>query len=240
MDFCAVILAAGEGKRMNSTLPKVLHKCNGKELVLHITEALENVGINDICVIVGHDETEQACKKYALRRQYEKLGTGHAAAQGIDYFKNYKNVMVLCGDTPLLTPQLLAELKKSHLESGSKATLISVVLDNAYGYGRIIRNKSGQVVKITEQKDADEEQQKINEINASVYCFDSEFLTNSLSKIKPNNKQGEYYLTDVIGIACAQGEKINSVIAKDHNEVLGINTLEQLAEAELIMKVRKN
>ena len=201
---CALILAAGQGTRIKSDLPKVLHKVCGKEMVNHVIDTLRKAEIEDVNVIVGKgaelvkEKTNSRNVSYSL--QTEQLGTGHAVKSAIEFLSGKKGtVAVFCGDAPLITEETIGRLFKEHINKGNSTTLLTSILDDATGYGRIIRDGE-EVLKIVEHKDCNEEELKVNEMNAGVYCFDIENLLSSLEKLSNNNAQGEYYLTDVIGI----------------------------------------
>ena len=173
--------------------------------------------------------------------QEEQLGTGHAVRMTEDLLQEEKGtIMVLCGDTPLLTSSLLKKLYEAHVENHAKATVLTAVMPNATGYGRIIRQADGSVEKIVEHKDATEAERAIHEVNSGIYCFDAKALFSSLAQVTNDNAQGEYYLPDVLGILQKQGEKIWAVAADDYEETLGVNSRSQLAKAEHILRQRKN
>lgn len=243
-DFITVILAAGKGTRMKSRLPKVLHKAAGKAMVQHVLDAAKAAGARRQIVVTGFggDLVREAIGSQAeCVTQKEQLGTGHAVLQAKNLLAGEKGtLMVLCGDTPLLTPELLARLAKEHEEAKAKATILTAIFDDATGYGRIIRSQDGTVVKIVEQKDATEEERKVKEANAGIYCFDIESLFEALAQVGNDNAQGEYYLPDVISILRDAGEKIWAVAADDVEDTLGINSRIQLAGAERILRRRKN
>ena len=242
-DLLAVILAAGKGTRMKSALPKVLHNIGGKPMVQHVLNAAKMAGAKQNVVVVGFG-AEQVEDRVGAQAQYalqaEQLGTGHAVMQAKALLEDFQGtVMVLCGDTPLLRGETLGKLFAEHQAVGASATVLTACLANPAGYGRVIRDNSGQVLKIVEQKDANEFELAVNEINTGIYCFDREALFKALGSINCNNVQGEYYLTDVIGIL-AQGQgKVWAMQVEDNQETLGINSRLQLAEAEKILRKRK-
>jgi len=240
---CAVILAAGQGKRIKSDLPKVLHKVCGKEMVNHVIDTMRKADIEDVNVVIGKgaelvkSNTESRNVSFAV--QTEQLGTGHAVKCAIDFLKGKSGIVgVFAGDAPLIKAETIENLFNEHEKSGNKATLLSSLVEDPTGYGRIVRNGE-EVVKIVEHKDCNEEELKINEMNAAIYCFDIEALLASLDKLSNNNNQGEYYLTDVIGILKEQGEKVGAIII-DYEETIGVNSRVQLAEAEEILRNRIN
>ena len=238
--FTSVILAA----RMKSKMPKVLHKVCGKPLSKWVIDASEAAGADKVCAVVGHKaETVKevlgdVCE-FAL--QAEQKGTGHAVMQAIDVIKNSKGeVVILNGDTPLITAETINKAIEYHKNNGNQATVITAILDDATGYGRIVRDNDGSVLKIVEQKDASEEEKKINEVNSGMYVFDAQSLVYALDKITPNNAQGEYYLTDTLEILLSAGKKIGGYAISDNDEIRGINDRVQLNEAEKIMQKRIN
>ena len=242
--FTSVILAAGMGTRMKSKMPKVLHKVCGKPLSKWVIDASEAAGADKVCAVVGHKaETVKevlgdVCE-FAL--QAEQKGTGHAVMQAIDVIKNSKGeVVILNGDTPLITAETINKAIEYHKNNGNQATVITAILDDATGYGRIVRDTDGSVLKIVEQKDASKEEKKINEVNLGMYVFDAQSLVYALDKITPNNAQGEYYLTDTLEILLSAGKKIGGYAISDNDEIRGINDRVQLNEAEKIMQKRIN
>ena len=242
--FTSVILAAGMGTRMKSKMPKVLHKVCGKPLSKWVIDASKAAGADKVCAVVGHKaETVKevlgdVCE-FAL--QSEQKGTGHAVMQAIDVIKNSKGeVVILNGDTPLITAETINKAIEYHKNNGNQATVITAILDDATGYGRIVRDNDGSVLKIVEQKDASEEEKKINEVNSGMYVFDAQSLVYALDKITPNNAQGEYYLTDTLEILLSAGKKIGGYAISDNDEIRGINDRVQLNEAEKIMQKRIN
>lgn len=242
--FTSVILAAGMGTRMKSKMPKVLHTVCGKPLSKWVIDASKAAGADKVCAVVGHKaETVKevlgdVCE-FAL--QAEQKGTGHAVMQAIDVIKNSKGeVVILNGDTPLITAETINKAIEYHKNNDNQATVITAILDDATGYGRIVRDNDGSVLKIVEQKDASEEEKKINEVNSGMYVFDAQSLVYALDKITPNNAQGEYYLTDTLEILLSAGKKIGGYAISDNDEIRGINDRVQLNEAENIMQKRIN
>lgn len=242
--FTSVILAAGMGTRMKSKMPKVLHTVCGKPLSKWVIDASKAAGADKVCAVVGHKaETVKevlgdVCE-FAL--QAEQKGTGHAVMQAIDVIKNSKGeVVILNGDTPLITAETINKAIEYHKNNDNQATVITAILDDATGYGRIVRDNDGSVLKIVEQKDASEEEKKINEVNSGMYVFDAQSLVYALDKITPNNAQGEYYLTDTLEIIKNNSGKVGVMTAEDSDEFLGVNSKLQLAQAMKIMKKRIN
>lgn len=238
----AVVLAAGKGTRMKSSLYKVLHPVCGKPMVEHVVENMEKLGVEKIVTIVGHGaETVQSGlglrSEYAL--QAEQLGTAHAVLQAEKVLANLPGTtIVICGDTPLITTETMRDLLHHHEETGAKATILTAIANDPTGYGRIIREADNSVKSIVEQKDSSPEEQLVKEINSGTYCFDNEALFRSLKQVKNDNVQGEYYLPDVIEILQKEGEIISAFVAKDFDELLGVNDRIALSQAEQTMRSR--
>ncbi len=243
-DFVVIILAAGKGTRMKSILPKVLHRAGGKPMVKHVLDAAKLAGARRSIIVVGFgaEEVQAAVQGEAeIVRQEEQLGTGHAVRMAEPLLsKEPGTVMVLCGDTPLLTAGLLKNLYESHREARAKATVLTAILPDATGYGRVIRSEDGSVEKIVEHKDATEAEREVREVNSGIYCFEREELFSALTEVGCDNAQGEYYLPDVLTILRARGEKIWAIAAENYQETLGVNSRVQLAGVERILRQRKN
>ncbi len=240
----AVVLAAGQGTRMKSKLYKVLHPVCGKPMVEHVVDNIRTMNVNRIVTIVGHGaemvKTHLGEKsEYVL--QSEQLGTAHAVQQSESLLASLEGTtLVVCGDTPLIRPETLQALYEYHHQQNAKATILTAVAENPFGYGRIIRNDHGQVEQIVEQKDASKQQQLVKEINTGTYCFDNKALFQALKQVKNENAQGEYYLPDVIEILQQQGEIVSAYATNDFNEILGVNDRVALSQAEEIMRSRIN
>ncbi|SMB86532.1 UDP-N-acetylglucosamine pyrophosphorylase [Desulfonispora thiosulfatigenes DSM 11270] len=241
MNSAAIILAAGKGTRMKSELPKVLHKVLGEPMLNHVLDALEEAKIKRKIVVLGHGakEVEEILhEQIEVTYQKQQLGTGHAVMQAENLLNGKEdNVLVVCGDTPLLRSETLTKLIESHKENQATITILTAKVDDPTGYGRIIRDENG-VQAIIEEKDANVGQKAIDEINTGAYCFKGNFLLSEIVKLDNNNAQGEYYLTDLIKKAVSQNLKVDSYIMEDHIEALGINNRIQLAEAESILRKR--
>ncbi|MBG9983010.1 bifunctional UDP-N-acetylglucosamine diphosphorylase/glucosamine-1-phosphate N-acetyltransferase GlmU [Aerococcaceae bacterium DSM 111020] len=240
----AVILAAGKGTRMKSDLYKVMHPVNGLPMIDHVMRAVEQSDIDDIVTIVGHG-AEMVKEALGERSQYalqeEQLGTGHAVQQAAEQLEGVQgNTLVICGDTPLLTSETLSALFKHHEETGAKGTILSSVIDNPTGYGRVIRAEDASVSHIVEEKDASDTERQVQEINTGTYVFDNQALFDMLSKVSNDNAQGEYYLPDVIGLLKEAGELVQAYPMADADEGLGVNDRIALAEATRIMTQRIN
>lgn len=243
MKLKTLILAAGKGTRMKSELPKVIHEVNGIPMISKIIKVLEVLKPEENILILGHKK-EEVLKVVGEDADYvvqtEQLGTGHAVLQAKDKLKDYDgDVMVLCGDTPLLREETLEELYKFHRDTDSVTTILTSIYDNPFDYGRIVK-ENGLVKAIVEEKEADAEIKKIKEVNAGVYCFKGRELFDALSKITNNNEKGEYYLTDVIGIQVGEGKKVQSFVLNDNIEILGVNSKVELAQASKVLRDRKN
>lgn len=243
MKLKTLILAAGKGTRMKSELPKVIHKVNGIPMISKIIKVLNGLEPEENILILGHKK-EEVLKVVGEEADYvvqtEQLGTGHAVIQAKEKLADYDgDVMILCGDTPLLREETLRNLYNFHKESKAVTTILTSIYENPFGYGRIVK-ENGLVKAIIEEKEANEEIKKIKEVNAGVYCFNSKELFKALSKINNNNEKGEYYLTDVIGIQVGEDKKVQSFVLEDNMEILGVNSKVELAQASEVLRARKN
>lgn len=244
----SIILAAGEGTRMKSKTPKVLHKICGKPILQYVINASKGANVDENYCIVGHggEEVKEQIKDSNIVFKTQPIGeefpygTGYAVMQALDYIKDDSTVVILYGDTPLITDKTIKNLIKYHKENGYDGTVLTAFLDNPTGYGRIIRDEKNHILKIVEHKDANEEEVKINEINSGIYCFDGKLLKYALGKIDNNNAQGEYYVTDVITILREENHKVGAYVIQDPVEIHGINSKVQLAFCEKIMRKRIN
>ncbi|MBW4084883.1 bifunctional UDP-N-acetylglucosamine diphosphorylase/glucosamine-1-phosphate N-acetyltransferase GlmU [Paenibacillus sp. S150] len=240
----AVVLAAGQGKRMKSKLYKVLHPVCGKPMVGHVLDTVKATGCQRTVVVVGHGAEEVKAyvgqdAEYVL--QETQLGTGHAVKQAKDLLGGEAGTtVVICGDTPLITAETLEGLMALHEGQSAAATVLTAVMEQPAGYGRIIRGEDGGVLKIVEQKDCTSEEAAVDEINTGTYCFDNAKLFAALEKVTNSNNQQEYYLTDVIGILRAQGDIVLGYQAHDAAESIGVNDRLALSEAESLMRQRIN
>ena len=241
-DLMAVILAAGKGTRMKSALPKVLHQVGGRPMVRHVIRAACEAGADRNIVVIGFgaDQVRDCLGnqvEYAVQEQ--QLGTGHAILQAKDAIGDFSGtIMVLCGDTPLLRSETLKQLYHTHCKNHAEATVLTAKVPNPAGYGRVIRGDQGEVLRIVEQKDASPDELACNEVNTGIYCFQKEALFSALDQITCNNQQGEYYLTDVLEILVSAGKQVGAMPVADFQEMLGINSRVQLAEAERILRDR--
>lgn len=239
----AVILAAGQGTRMKSKLPKVVHKVMGKCMVEHAITAAREAGADEICVVVGHGaETvkQMITSDVTFVLQDQQLGTGHAVKCARDFIGKEGETMILFGDTPLITGETLDRLVKTHRYTGNAITVLSAMIDNPTGYGRIIRDLDGTFLKSVEHKDATEEERQCNEVNSGMYVFNSAELYDALDQLKNDNAQGEYYLPDTLMIIKDKGLSVDAMVVDDATEIEGVNSRVQLAHAEEVMKLRIN
>ena len=243
MNFKAIILAAGKGTRMKSSLPKVVHKVCGKEMVNHVVNVSKKSGVNEIVAILGHGSEvvkDVLPNDTKIAMQTEQLGTGHAVMMANEHISENDTIVVLCGDTPLVNSDTLENLFKYHLDNGYHATVLTTKVENPTGYGRIIRDEKQDLLKIVEQKDANEEEKLVNEINSGIYCFNGKSLKDALSKIDNNNAQGEYYLTDTVEIMRNNNLKVGAFNGATIEELMGVNSRVELSKAEEIMRRRIN
>ncbi|HMK12817.1 MAG TPA: NTP transferase domain-containing protein [Acidimicrobiales bacterium] len=254
MTLSAMVLAAGEGTRMRSTRPKPLHLLCGRPMLLHVLSALGSCDISRTVVVVGHG-AEAVTKKVqelgssALRigfvEQVVQRGTGDAVLVGMTAFLDDDldesgDLVVLPGDTPLLRCETVAALVAHHRDSGAAATLLTARLPDPTGYGRVARDRNGNVARVVEQGDASPEELEIDEVNTSIYCFRRDLLAPALRRLSPENSQGEYYLTDVVSVLHDAGYPVGSLVIDDPVEVQGVNDRVQLAAAEAELRSRTN
>jgi bifunctional UDP-N-acetylglucosamine pyrophosphorylase/glucosamine-1-phosphate N-acetyltransferase len=238
----AVVLAAGQGTRMKSKLYKVLHPVCGKPMVQHVVDTLASVQVEDIVVVVGYGADAVRAtlgERVTYAFQAEQLGTAHAVQQAAPFLKEKQGTtFILCGDTPLLSAQTLTSLLHYHEQQQAAATVLTAVFSDPTGYGRIVRDDAGEVLRIVEHKDATPEERAIREVNTGIYCFDNQKLLQALKQVKNDNAQGEYYVTDCIGILREAGEKVVAFEAADPDETMGVNDRVQLSKAEAYMRKR--
>ena len=240
----SVILAAGKGTRMKSDIPKVLHEIFNKALLSYVIDSLEGISEENY-VIAGHlaEKVEEYVKKSPTNTkiaiQTPQLGTGHALSTVCPYLNDYEDdVIVLCGDTPLITSDTLKVFLETHKQNRSDITVMSAVFENPSNYGRIVRNSDGKISSIIEEKDATPTQKAIKEVNAGIYCFKWDKIKNVFSELKTDNAQGEYYLTDIVKWGNEHGLSVNSYVLEDNEEIFGINSRSDLAKAAQILNKR--
>lgn len=236
MSLAAVILAAGKGTRMKSDLPKVMHKVCGRPMIEYVLDAVRGAGAEEIVVVAGFggDLVARTVRDRAkVVYQHQQLGTAHALLQAAPLLADFPGtILVVCGDTPLVTAGTLARLVAAHAAAGARATVLTACLEDPTGYGRVIRDGGGRVQKIVEQRDATPGELAVREVNTGIYCFSAPGLFTALSALKRENAQGEYYLTDIIGHYVQQGEPVAALKVEDAREVEGVNDRRQLARVE--------
>ena len=242
-NLAAIILAAGQGKRMQSDLAKVLHPVLGRPMLDHVLDATGEAGVGRTIVIVGHQaervRAAMAGRGVEFAVQSEQKGTGHAVMQARPLLGEHRgDVLVLCGDTPLLTSETLAALLATHHDTGASATVLTAELPDPTGYGRILRGPDGAVRRIVEHKDATEDERRVREINSGLFAFTTTDLFAALDQVGCDNAQGEYYLTDTLEILLRHGKRVSAHRCLDAGEVVGVNTLEQLHAVESAMRER--
>ncbi|MGA7161649.1 MAG: sugar phosphate nucleotidyltransferase [Bacteroidota bacterium] len=245
-NFATVIMAAGKGTRMkNSEKAKVMFEVAGKPMIQHVVDLAIDLDSDRIIAVVGFyrdsvmAHVRRVTPKVEFAVQEPQLGTGHAVMQTKTFLKDFHgDVLVLSGDVPLLRASTIRELVSFHRQAGAVATILTTDLDDPSGYGRILRGKGGNVVGIVEHKDATDDQRKVREINSGIYIFDNAHLFDALGHINTHNVQNEYYLTDVFAYYWKHGMKVTAKKAPDFDEVRGVNTVEQLEEANEILRKR--
>jgi len=244
-DILSIILAAGQGTRMKSDKIKVLHSVGGKPMLHHVVDSVTDFS-SKILIVVGRQNNlvadafhDKGGIKFVVQK--EQLGTGHAVQQTEDYLKDHSGVvLILYGDTPLLTEETIRDFISRHQEKKAACTVMTAYLESPTGYGRIIRKQSGDIERIVEEKDANIDEKIIKEINSGVCCFDNKRLLEALQNLDNNNAQGEYYLTDTVSFLSNKGEKVIPYLVKDSREIIGINDRINLARAEKIIRERTN
>jgi bifunctional UDP-N-acetylglucosamine pyrophosphorylase/glucosamine-1-phosphate N-acetyltransferase len=240
-----ILLAAGQGTRMKSAVPKVLHSLGGKALYLHVLETAKRLDPAVVAIVVGHAArtVQEACPVRDINWavQEEQLGTGHAVLCAHDKFRGFNgDILILSGDVPLIEEQTLRMMIEHQRSSRADLSFLTAQLDNPKGYGRILRNAQGAIAGIVEEKDATDEQRQISEINTGIYVVSSPFLFDALAAVRNHNQQKEYYLTDIVAIALRQGKEVEAVHVDDVRETLGINSREDLAKMEKNLRDKIN
>jgi len=239
--LAAIILAAGKGTRMKSGLVKVLHTLMGMPMLCFIVDVVKRIDFNKIVVVVGFQE-EVVRKRFEDKdlifvEQREQLGTGHAVLCAEETLKGFDgDVLIICGDVPLIKDDTVRALVEFHQESNSRVTVLTTKLEDPTGYGRIARGDSGDIIGIVEDKDASDAEKKLEEVNTGIYCVEAVYLFDLLRKVGRDNKQSEYYLTDVVAIAAERGDKVLSLLREDPLEVLGINNRIEMARASEVIR----
>lgn len=243
-DRIAIILAAGESTRMNTKLPKVLHEVCGRPMLAYVLDACRQVDVSKILVVIGYGKSEvieqfKDCDDIVFVEQAEQKGTGHAVMCCQEHIADFEGqVLIICGDGPLIRGETLKTLVDKHVSEISAATLATAVLDDPAGYGRIIRDSYGNIQGIVEDDDCTDQQRRIKEVNPSYYCFDAAVLLEALEAITPDNVKHEYYLTDALHVIIATGHKVVAVTAVVPEEAMGVNDRAQLSCAGKIMQKR--
>lgn len=238
----AIVLAAGMGTRMKSSLVKVLHPLCGVPMIQHVLQIVRQAGAHRIVTVVGHqaERVQAVCGdtvEYAI--QTEQKGTGHAVLQAEQLLAAERGtILVVFGDTPLYRVESVIDLVRAHQESGAAATVLSAVLDDPTGYGRVIRDADGKFLRIVEQSDVSPDEAAVNEINTGMCCIEADRLFIGLRRLGTDNEQGEYYLPDLFANLVADGERVEVVVLQDHAEAQGINSRRHLAEAEAVLRER--
>ena len=242
--LAVIILAAGLGKRMKSSRPKVLHELLEKPMVSYVVDTAVRLADRNVYVVVGYqaDQVQDAINKdhevhYVFQKQ--QLGTGHAVSCALPFLESHiQYIVVLCGDTPLITPSTLTALIQNHLSLNNDITILAARMDCPTGYGRILFNDNQMVTGIVEEPDATDEQRKITIVNTGIYCISREFLADAVGCLTMNNVQNELYFTDIVGIGYRKDKSVGAVIAEDARETIGVNSPEDLRVAELEMNQR--
>ena len=244
-EYATLILAAGKGTRMKSDLAKVLHPVYGRPMLDHVVAVAREIGSLKIGVIIGHqaDHIQETYKDEGLTfiLQKEQLGTGHAVLQARQAFSSFEGTLILlCGDVPLLRSSTVRKMMAHHAKTHSVITVLTTRLDDPASYGRVVRDRDGRILKIVEARDATALEKNIAEINTGIYCAESPFLFEAVAQIRNDNAQGEYYLTDICEIANQKGMKVTPFLTGDSEEVMGINTFEDLERAQKVLERRIN
>jgi len=241
-NVAVIILAAGQGTRMKSNKAKVLHEIDGRPMIQYVVKAAQKIAGENVIAVIGHQaqkvqETISDSASIYFAYQEKQLGTAHAVQCAMPNIPdNCDEVIILCGDVPLIRSRTIAELVEDHLSAARDITLLAVEIENPHGYGRILVDENGTVFGIVEEADATDDQKQIKLINAGIYCIRKAFLLNSLPKISANNAQSELYLTDIIGIAHTENKKIGVMVGSNPSEVIGVNTIQELQRVETILR----
>lgn len=243
-NVAVIILAAGLGTRMKSNKAKVLHELLGKPMVSYVVETATQVAGQDIILVIGNQaETVKAVfsekNEFGYAYQEQQLGTGHAVQCAIPHIPDYiSNVVILCGDVPLITSKTIADLVRDHLGQSRDLSVLAVEIENPRGYGRIVFDEEKRVCGIVEESDASADQKQIKMINTGIFCVKTDFLVSALPRVRSDNAQGEIYLTDILAIGYSDKKKMGVLVGSSPTEVMGINTTQELAQVETIMRKR--
>lgn len=240
----AVILAAGKGTRMKSAKAKVLHRVFFRPMIHYVLDAVNNTSVNNTVLVIGHqkDQVRRSIEEYSLNLvvQEQQLGTGHAVQVAEAQCNAADHVLILYGDTPLIRSESLEEMIAQHQQNKAVISLMTTNLDDPFGYGRVIKNSDGNILRIVEQKDADAQEQKIETINTGIYLVQKDFLFDALKRVDTNNSQGEIYLTDIIALAVEAGHQVYEYAHPEAKDVLGVNSRIEQAEAHQELLLRRN
>ena len=242
--IAAIILAAGLGTRMKSDRAKVLHEINGKPMIMYVIETAKKIVGKDIVLVVGKQaekvkELVSAVYEVIFALQEDQLGTGHAVKCALPLIPEYaKQVLILCGDVPLLSSGTVTKLYDNHIRGERDVSILAVEIENPQGYGRVIIDEKHSVLGIVEEADATADQKRIKIINSGIYCVKKTFLEYSLNKIKADNAQGEFYLTDIVKIGYKENKRVGAIIGEDKEEILGVNSIKDLMVVEGIIQKR--
>jgi len=242
-DLQVCVLAAGQGKRMHSNQPKVLHKVLGRAMIDYVLHTVEELRPKSIAVVTGHASEQVRAHvgqpaNLAWVIQDKQLGTGHAVKQCEEVIRDVRDVLIVCGDTPLLRSDTLSELVDAHRDNGAAVTVLTAKVDEPFGYGRIQRDDKGNVTGIVEEKDASDDERRISEVSSGIYCVRHDVLFDLLYKLGNRNAQGEYYLPDIVPLALANGQRVDAIPMRDMTEMIGVNNRVQLSEVEDLMQQR--
>jgi UDP-N-acetylglucosamine diphosphorylase/glucosamine-1-phosphate N-acetyltransferase len=243
-NVAVVILAAGMGTRMQSDKAKVLHEIQGRPMILYVVETARKIVGDDVVVVIGHQAqkvraivSDTAELRFAYQEQ--QLGTAHAVLCALPLVPEHcEHVVILCGDVPLIQPETIADLAADHLSARRDISVLAVELDDPCGYGRILLDDNRQISAIIEEADATADQKQIKLINSGIYCVDKAFLLEALPKIRPDNAQGEFYLTDIMSVGYKEKRNMGVMIGTNRQQILGINTCRDLEAVDAIMKAR--
>lgn len=244
-DLHVLVLAAGKGTRMRSARAKVLHEIFFAPMIVHVLDAVAALQPATTSVVVGHQRAEVmavlAGRGVEFVVQEQQNGTAHAVLAAAEVLRERQGtLLILCGDTPLITPQTLAAMLAAHDRRRDKLSVMTTLVADPYGYGRIICDQAGRLERIVEEKDASEEQRQIREINAGIYCVEIDFLFPALARVGSNNRQGEMYLTDIVEIAAGSGLPVHGWRCSEADELLGVNSRVELARAHALLQERRN
>ena len=241
-DVAVIILAAGMGTRMKSDKAKVLHEIQGQPMILFVVKAAQKVAGDDIIVVIGHQASKvqavvSGTANLLFAYQEQQLGTAHAVQCALPQIPEHcEHVVILCGDVPLIQPETITELVEDHINTRRDVSLLAVELDNPFGYGRIVLDDNRQISAIIEEADANSEQKQIKLINSGIYCIDKTFLLGSLPQIRPDNAQGELYLTDIMSVGYQEKRNMGVMVGTHCQQILGINSCQDLAAVDAIVK----